>query len=122
MVDPRLWTLQELLAPHHTIFFDSTWERVFTPRMGRDIFKKIAPAGSSEGEMVQPQEHTEDPIQTIIEQIRYKLITEITGIPGPVLVKELPLSKVSAACKFAWASQRMTTRIEDRAYCLLGLL
>ena len=118
----RGWTLQELLAPQHTIFFDSTWERIFTPEMGQDLFKKIVLPVRSEDVVKRPQKRSEDRIQTIIEQIRYRLLTEITGIPGAVLVKELPLSKVSAACKFSWASQRMTTRIEDKAYCLMGLL
>ncbi|KAJ4366475.1 hypothetical protein N0V83_008111 [Neocucurbitaria cava] len=118
----RGWTLQELLAPHHIIYFDSTWERVFTSEMGQELFKKIDLPVRSEEVMDRTERRPGDRIQTIIEQIRYGLITEITGIPGAVLAKELELSEVSAACKFAWASQRMTTRIEDKAYCLMGLL
>lgn len=118
----RGWTLQELLAPQHSIFFDSTWERVFTLELDQNLFKKIVLPVRVEDVVKRPQHRSEDRIQTIIEQIRYSLLTEITGIPGVVLTKELPLSKVSAACKFSWASQRMTTRIEDKAYCLMGLL
>lgn len=120
----RGWTLQELLAPHHTIFYDSAWERVFTPEMGKGHFKKIALPLRPEYEVKRPRRFSEDrmQIQPVIQQIRYGLLTEITGIPSPVLLKELSLSKVSAACKFSWASQRMTTRIEDKAYCLMGIL
>jgi hypothetical protein len=118
----RGWTLQELLAPQHAIFFDSTWERIFTPEIDHDLFKKVVLPVRSEDLVKRPQEHSKDGLQKIIAKVRYGLVTEITGIPGGVLVKELPLSNVSAACKFAWASQRMTTRIEDKAYCLMGLL
>ncbi|ORY09411.1 heterokaryon incompatibility protein-domain-containing protein [Clohesyomyces aquaticus] len=137
----RGWTLQELLASHHTIFFDSTWARVFTPEMSNYLFKRTVLPNRSEAvekrpkpksedgiqklmeQMTKrPQPQSEDGIQKVMEQIRYGLVTEITGIPGAVLAKELPLSSVSAACKFAWASQRMTTRTEDKAYCLMGLL
>jgi hypothetical protein len=118
----RGWTLQELLAPHHLVFFDSTWERVFTPEMGQDLFKKITLPTRSQEVLKRPKNPSEDPIQTILQQMRYGLVTEITGIPVAILVKNLQLSEVSAACKFAWASQRLTTRVEDRAYCLMGLL
>ncbi|KAH8724128.1 heterokaryon incompatibility protein-domain-containing protein [Phaeosphaeriaceae sp. PMI808] len=118
----RGWTLQELLAPHHTIFFDSIWERIFTPEMGLDIFQKIDLPARFKEVVKRPQHRSEDRFQTILQQIRYELISQITGIPRAVLVKDLPLSEVSAACKFSWASQRMTTRVEDKAYCLMGLL
>lgn len=32
-----------------------------------------------------------------------------------------PLSKASAAQKMAWLSHRVTTRVEDMAYCMLGI-
>lgn len=118
----RGWTLQELLAPRHTIFFDSTWERVFRSEASQDLFKKIVLPSRDEQLLIHRQQPPEDRIQAFIQQIRYGLLTEISGIPGVVLAKELPLSEVSAACKFSWASRRMTTRIEDKAYCLMGLL
>ena len=48
-------------------------------------------------------------------------LTEITQIDQAVLLKHRPLSSVIVARKFSWAAQRQTTRIEDIAYCLLGL-
>jgi hypothetical protein len=90
--------------------------------MGQDLFKKIVLPVRSVDAVKAPQQRSEHQIQPIIEQVQYRLLTEITGIPSVVLTKELQLSQVSAACKFAWASQRMTTRIEDKAYCLMGLL
>ncbi|KAK5112295.1 hypothetical protein LTR85_011567 [Meristemomyces frigidus] len=49
-------------------------------------------------------------------------IAEITGIPTPVLAKEKPLAECSTAQKLSWASARETTRPEDAAYCLFGML
>lgn len=118
----RGWTLQELLAPDHIIFFDSTWERMFTHEMAQDLFKKVPLPVKANAVKKRTRVRSENQIQRVIQQVRYQLITEITGIPIAVLVKELPLSKVSAACKFSWASQRRTTRVEDKAYCLMGLL
>lgn len=47
-------------------------------------------------------------------------ISEISGIPlGALLGGDL--SSFNFAEKMSWASQRLTTRIEDQAYCLMGL-
>ncbi|KAI0643998.1 heterokaryon incompatibility protein-domain-containing protein, partial [Trametes meyenii] len=48
-------------------------------------------------------------------------IFEITGILTDVLLHERPLSSVSVAARMSWASRRQTTRVEDEAYCLLGI-
>lgn len=50
------------------------------------------------------------------------LLSEVTGIPETIFSRELLLSEVSAACKLSWAANRVTTRVEDSAYSLLGLL
>ncbi|KAK4503851.1 hypothetical protein PRZ48_004766 [Zasmidium cellare] len=44
-----------------------------------------------------------------------------SGIPVSVLTKDSPPSDWSVAQRMSWASQRQTTRLEDEAYCLLGL-
>jgi hypothetical protein len=48
-------------------------------------------------------------------------IAHITGIDTRVLAHEGPLSRVAVSTKMKWASNRVTTRVEDTAYCLLGL-
>ncbi len=48
-------------------------------------------------------------------------ISRITRIDIMLLQYERPLSNFSVAQKLSWASKRKTTRIEDEAYCLLGL-
>ncbi|KAI0441647.1 heterokaryon incompatibility protein-domain-containing protein [Xylaria telfairii] len=49
------------------------------------------------------------------------LISWVTGIPTAVLSMNVPLRKIPIAQRMSWAADRCTTRIEDIAYCLLGL-
>ena len=49
-------------------------------------------------------------------------LTKITRIPGSVLEKGLASKRPSVARIISWAADRTTTREEDRAYSLLGLL
>ena len=80
----RGWTLQELLAPRHLVFYDQQWEFLGT------------------------------------KQILSKLLTLWTGIDEAILNGESP-SKRSIAQRMSWASERVTLRDEDIAYCLLGI-
>ncbi|KAF9065404.1 heterokaryon incompatibility protein-domain-containing protein, partial [Rhodocollybia butyracea] len=48
------------------------------------------------------------------------IITEITGIPAGVLLKN-DAKEMSIAKRMSWAAGRKTTRIEDRAYSLMGI-
>lgn len=49
-------------------------------------------------------------------------ISEVTGIDVPYLNGQRAYWKASIATRLSWASRRSTTRIEDQAYSLLGLL
>jgi len=48
------------------------------------------------------------------------VISDVTGIPGDIL-RGSPLCSASVAQRFSWAADRRKTRIEDRAYSLMGL-
>lgn len=48
------------------------------------------------------------------------LIERITGIDRGVLLMNYP-EEISVATRMSWAAGRQTTRVEDRAYSLLGL-
>ncbi|KAK4495101.1 hypothetical protein PRZ48_013428 [Zasmidium cellare] len=48
-------------------------------------------------------------------------IAKITGIDRQYLVNHKAFHRASVACRMSWASSRQTTRVEDIAYCLLGL-
>ncbi|RSL90252.1 hypothetical protein CDV31_015732, partial [Fusarium ambrosium] len=89
----RGWTLQELLAPSKLIFLFADW-KVFETR--------DALAG---------------------------LVSSITGVEERFLhtaeawgdSERARLDSASVAQRMSWASRRETTRIEDTAYCLLGI-
>ncbi|KAL6924011.1 hypothetical protein ACHAP8_007333 [Fusarium lateritium] len=49
------------------------------------------------------------------------LISDITGIRRHVLEDSSILETVPIANRMSWAAKRKTTRIEDTAYCLLGI-
>ncbi|MCJ1241178.1 hypothetical protein MMC14_009182 [Varicellaria rhodocarpa] len=87
----RGWTLQELIAPARVRFYDKLW---------RSIGIKSSLAQN---------------------------LSRITGIDEDILfiskdqnLEEL-LDQVAIARKMSWAANRKTTRIEDIAYCLLGI-
>jgi hypothetical protein len=48
-------------------------------------------------------------------------LSKITGIDTGILSGAQPLATMSVAQKMSWAAKRETTRIEDTAYCLLGI-
>ncbi|CAH0053755.1 unnamed protein product [Clonostachys solani] len=50
-----------------------------------------------------------------------KLLVDITGIQLEVLTGEMSPQDVSVAARMHWAADRQTSRIEDIAYCLLGI-
>ena len=48
-------------------------------------------------------------------------ISKITTMPGLVLAGTQALKECSIAARMAWAVHRQMTRLEDIAYCLLGI-
>ncbi|KAM0283969.1 hypothetical protein ACHAO9_009497 [Fusarium lateritium] len=48
-------------------------------------------------------------------------LTTITRIDPEILRHEAPISSACIAKRFSWAAGRNTTRVEDIAYCLLGI-
>ncbi|KAI0385435.1 heterokaryon incompatibility protein-domain-containing protein [Hypomontagnella monticulosa] len=88
----RGWTLQELVAPEQVEFYDTEWNLVGT---------KIE-------------------LQDLIE--------DFTKIPSHIIKKSQlrnglyshPHNELIAR-RMSWAASRQTTRIEDTAYCLLGI-
>ena len=48
-------------------------------------------------------------------------IQDCTGVPERVLYEETSIDSFSVAQKMSWASNRDTTRVEDQAYCLMGI-
>ncbi|KAH7406944.1 HET and ankyrin domain protein [Phaeosphaeria sp. MPI-PUGE-AT-0046c] len=48
-------------------------------------------------------------------------VSECTGIPASVLSGSEHFETFSIAQRMSWAAKRVTTRVEDMAYCMLGL-
>ncbi|KAI0842623.1 HET-domain-containing protein [Hypoxylon sp. FL0890] len=108
----RGWTLQELLAPMELVFFDTNWDEI---QIGR-ITRSLGPArGDQISSAIQNQEHCLNRLGLLT------LLSDITNIPKRALDTG-DFSQFCAAARFAWAADRETTRVEDRAYSLLGLL
>lgn len=92
----RGWTLQELLAPSYIIFFDSEWRRI----------------GIKSTDAQTEQNHD----LHFMHQI-----SNITGIQVKSLMLPKSLFHESIACRMSWAAKGPITRIEDIAYCLMGI-
>ncbi|GIZ43479.1 hypothetical protein CKM354_000670500 [Cercospora kikuchii] len=94
----RGWTLQELLAPKIVLFRERMW---------RDIGAKVS---------------SRQPSSSIsVSVILNKQLSRVTHIPEEVLDDYSKSASYSDDQKFSWAAGRETTRIEDQAYCLMGI-
>ncbi|PIL26306.1 hypothetical protein GSI_12062 [Ganoderma sinense ZZ0214-1] len=49
------------------------------------------------------------------------LLEQITRVPSEVLTGDIAPAQWSVSIRMSWASSRKTTRVEDEAYCLMGL-
>ena len=81
----RGWTLQELIAPSHALFFNAHWNY---------LGDKLVLAAR---------------------------VAKITGIDVDLLLAKRKLLEYSVAQRMSGAANRVTTRPEDIAYCLLGI-
>lgn len=111
----RGWTLQELIAPRVRIFFDVNWSRIWT--LGETNTVGVTAAAGFEyppTERIKPSSNRNE------HNISIATIEGITSIPRQVL-QTGDCHSVPSSHKFHWASKRETTRVEDIAYCLLGI-
>ncbi|KAM3425647.1 hypothetical protein BST61_g7592 [Cercospora zeina] len=84
----RGWTLQELIAPSKTVFYDKRWRELG---------------------------------DTTIPTLQVAL-ADLTGIDTSLLHDRSALHALPVAKRLSWAAKRSTTREEDQAYSLLGIL
>lgn len=89
----RGWTLQELIAPGVVVFLDASWREIGTRA---SLAHAISAASEIDEELLSTLRPTED-------------ITSILR------------GRYSVATRMSWAARRTTTRLEDQAYCLMGL-
>ncbi|KAI1388661.1 heterokaryon incompatibility protein-domain-containing protein [Hypoxylon trugodes] len=88
----RGWTLQELIAPMYVEFYDMQWNLIGDKKQSSALLEEITRIPRR---IIEPYRHPNG--------LRYQPQHE------PI------------ACRMSWASSRETTRIEDTAYCLLGI-
>lgn len=88
----RGWTLQELLAPSDAMFYDRNWEELGTKLEHANRISEI----------------------TIID-------VEALTVSTTGHCIEAKLGSFCVAKRMSWASRRKTSRVEDMAYCLLGI-
>ncbi|KAJ3552571.1 hypothetical protein NPX13_g11080 [Xylaria arbuscula] len=109
----RGWTLQELIAPACLVFFSRDWEIV-------GCLKKVSRGCDWPSAWLEHWFYISTEIQVIEEEI-VEDIARITGIDRESLTVIEDYKDQSIAVRMHWASKRSTTRVEDMAYCLLGL-
>ena len=100
----RGWTLQELLAPCYVQFFASSWGNP----IGTLDRTHLMHSGGAD-------------IPGAKSTLFSRAIASITGIYEAALISETPFEHYSVAQRMSWAASRNTTRVEDLAYCLLGI-
>ncbi|KAG2129009.1 hypothetical protein DEU56DRAFT_502818 [Suillus clintonianus] len=92
----RGWTLQELIAPRLVWFYKKDW----TPYIDSK------------------QNHKDDP------QVA-KIITQTTFVERDVLINFVPglrdVGPAEVKKRMSWLASRRTTKIEDMAYCMMGI-
>lgn len=93
----RGWTLQELVAPHTRVFVSADW------RIIGGIFDLVKWTNAS-------------------DNVLLSCVAEASKIPSVVFTDQRQVRAASVAQRLSWAADRVTTRTEDRAYSLFGLL
>ncbi|KAL0947308.1 hypothetical protein HGRIS_013427 [Hohenbuehelia grisea] len=128
----RGWTLQELLAPRRVVFLDRTWSKIMpgtydiertasreTSASAVDFDDGDADFDESYGGAESPSPSDLGIAETSVEFLRK--IAGLSGIEFAHLLRYTP-GPGHARKVFTWISKRQTTRSEDMAYCLVGLL
>ncbi|CAK1368378.1 unnamed protein product [Cercospora beticola] len=96
----RGWTLQELIASRTVIFLTSDWQVIGHKGWDMGDAKSSRPMG----------------------RCLTQSVSQITGVPDGVLDDSRRLEAFSKEEKLRWVQGRNTTREEDMAYCLFGIL
>lgn len=119
----RGWTLQELLAPSKVVFLVDGDESPESSAPGRRLKETTKPASvRNHPTLPAPEGQTASKWRSIGEKTDLSdLIASITGVDIDILVDPALLGNASIAQRMSWAANRVTSRPEDMAYCLMGL-
>lgn len=97
----RGWTLQELLAPEEVVFYAADWSRIGTKAT---LVREIAAATGINIEYLCPEKRA---VAATRDDWTKRL--------------HITCHEASVAERMSWLARRETTRIEDMAYCMLGI-
>ncbi|OAA63620.1 Heterokaryon incompatibility [Niveomyces insectorum RCEF 264] len=118
----RGWTLQELIAPPDVVFYDSAWKKLGQRNhmASQALLTEITGISGT----VLNRTSLEACSAAAGQHAHHRLRGGRCVAPGchgePDALGRI-LGDYSAAQKMSWLSRRTTTRVEDLAYCLLGL-
>ena len=113
----RGWTLQELIAPQNVVFFDRTWHILGT----RDgMATEIARITSIDRAVLSRSLHEKGCYEEDQSRQTRPSGDGCISCGQGLSIKHL-LPSFPVATRMSWAANRETTRLEDEAYCLLGL-
>ncbi|KAK4159239.1 heterokaryon incompatibility protein-domain-containing protein [Cladorrhinum sp. PSN259] len=119
----RGWTLQELLAPSIVVFFASDWSIIATRGELSGSISSIT--GIDAAFLFDASVHPSPYFAWQQQHKHGNLRVPVSRLPDDIKPKAGRSSKIfstSLAERMSWASNRKTTRVEDTAYCLLGIL
>ncbi|KIJ10211.1 hypothetical protein PAXINDRAFT_86399, partial [Paxillus involutus ATCC 200175] len=102
----RGWTLQELLAPERIRFYGKDWMPICPDQDSEFYSTSLAKMDGQINDKKNP--------------FIMNAISECTDIPKSALQHFDPSCR-GVSEKMRWAARRKTTRVEDTAYCLLGI-
>ncbi|KAK3493349.1 heterokaryon incompatibility protein-domain-containing protein [Neurospora crassa] len=108
----RGWTLQELLAPDFLYFYDASWE---LSGSRSDWAESISKATTIPVDCLAGPEYGQGDVYSQEKN------GSLVRTPETRKSIEEKLQQTTVAARMSWAANRHTTRVEDQAYCLLGL-
>ncbi|KAK0657828.1 heterokaryon incompatibility protein-domain-containing protein, partial [Cercophora newfieldiana] len=116
----RGWTLQELIAPLDVQFYDSSWTWFGDKQF---LSADIARITTIDERLLKftitrsPQCDNKNEHQDVPEEIKACRICRQEALPASTRL----IQAYSISTKMSWAAARETTRVEDIAYCMMGI-
>lgn len=110
----RGWTLQEMIAPKEVYFFDKAWNMLGLRTPMAAFLSRIT---RIDGRVLTWSRRPLRPWRK--GQSDYSGLQDTVAITMSTL--RAVLDSFSVAQRMSWAAGRVTTRLEDEAYCLLGM-
>ncbi|KAI0602063.1 heterokaryon incompatibility protein-domain-containing protein [Biscogniauxia sp. FL1348] len=112
----RGWTLQELLAPWNLVFYSSDWSVIATRD---DLADSVSQITGIDKSFLCHSQFANKEQSSRADRVIFRTKVFTRDYKKNSLRDKL--NSASVAQRMSWASRRRTTRVEDTAYCLLGI-